>query len=49
MPRKNSFVDTEPIEEKKEETIESEKESNKIQNEGKIFSSKKHEGGTRLS
>lgn len=48
MPRKNSFVDSEPIEEKKEETIEPEKESNKIQNEGKkLFSN--HEGGTRLS
>lgn len=48
MPRKNSFVDSEPIEEKNEEVAKTDEELKKIQNEGKkLFSN--NEGGTRLS
>lgn len=48
MPRKNSLVDSEPIEEKNEEVVKTDDEPKKIQNEGKkLFSN--NEGGTRLS
>lgn len=47
MPKKNSLIDSEPVEKKEEEKAV--EESKEFQNEGKKLFSSAKEGGTRVS